>query len=78
MLDNEDILINKSVHGSVHHSIPVALRSRLMGVPQDAGVIHHNYEGPHVLSFDALLLLPVPLQLQVVVGQFLDHESSRS
>lgn len=78
MLDIEDLPMNKSVYGCFHHYIPVALGSRLMGVPQDAGVVHHNYEGPHILSFDALLLLPVPLQLQVVVGQFLDHESSRS
>lgn len=47
----------------------------VMGVPQHAGVVHHDDERPHVLPLDALLLLAVPLQLQVVVGQLFDHEA---
>ena len=49
-----------------------------MSVPQHAGVVHHDDEGPHVLPLHALLLQAVPLQLQVVVGQLLDHEASRA
>lgn len=47
-----------------------------MAVPEDTGVIHHDNEGPHVLSLDTLLLQPVSLQLQVMVGQLFDHKTS--
>lgn len=43
-------------------------------VPQDAGVIHDHDEGPHALPLHSQLLQPVPLQLQVVVGEFLNKK----
>lgn len=43
-------------------------------VPHDAGVVGNHDERPDVLRLDPQLLLPVPLQLQVVVGQLLDQE----
>lgn len=46
-----------------------------MAVPEDAGVVHHDNERPHLLPLDALLLQPVSLQLQVVVGQLFDQET---
>ena len=47
-----------------------------MDVPQDAGVVHHDDERPHLLPLDTLLLQSVSLQLQVVVRQLFDHEAS--
>lgn len=48
---------------------------RLVGFPLHTGVIHHDNEGPYILSFDTLLLHSVPLQLQVMVRQLFDHEA---
>lgn len=47
----------------------------MVAVPEDTGVIHHDDERPHILSLHTLLLQPVSLQLQVMIGQLFDHET---
>lgn len=53
---------------------PVPAAVDVHHVPHHAGVVGDHDEGPDVLRPDPQLLLPAPLQLQVVRGQLLDQE----
>lgn len=58
------------------HEVPPA--RRVVAVPQDAVVVHHDDKRPDIFPLDSQLLQPVSLQLQVVVWQLFDHEAGRT